>query len=296
MNYVVYFFGSGDAFFVGIGFILAGLAISIYFERRWLVLVGFLMAEAGLLLVVLSAAPIPYWLYAISCTATIVWLVAERRSLRAVKPYINWIRGLVVFAWVVCFAVEIPFRFIPVVPGGGRPAFGIIGDSVTAGLGEPSKNAMTKNGTWPSFLVKNHGIEVIDVSQMGATTASALKQADELPAATGLVLLEIGGNDLLGPTSTNKFESDLDALLKRVCTPGRSVMMFELPLPPFRNGYGSVQRELAAQYKVLLIPKRVFIAVLSTAGATLDGIHLSPAGHEQMARVVWSLIKPAYGG
>ncbi len=55
---------------------------------------------------------------------------------------------------------------------------------------------------------------------MGATTASALKQTDKLSEAVGLLLLEIGGNDLLGSTSTNKFESDLDALLKRVCVPG----------------------------------------------------------------------------
>jgi acyl-CoA thioesterase I len=296
MNYIVYFFGSGNAFFVGIGFILAGLAISIYFERRWLMIVGYLAAEFGLLLVVLSAAPIPYWLYIFACAMTLAWLVADRRKLIGFKSYINWIRGLVVIVWAVCFALEIPFRFVPVLSGGGHPAFGIIGDSVTAGLGEPDKNTMTKRDTWPGLLVQKHDIEVTDLSQMGATTASALKQVDKLPAGSGLVLLEIGGNDLLGPTSTNKFESDLDVLLKRVCTPGRSVMMFELPLPPFRNGYGLVQRRLAARYQVLLIPKRVFIAVLSTPGATFDGIHLTPAGHEQMAMVVWSLIKPVYGG
>jgi acyl-CoA thioesterase I len=265
MNSILYFFGSGDAFFVGIGFILVGLAISVCFSRRLLVMTGFLVAEAGLLFVVLSAAPLPYWLYIVSCEA-------------------------------VCFAVEVPFRFVPVLPVSGHPAFAIIGDSVTAGFGEPDKNTMMRRGTWPSLLVQQHDIEVTDLSQMGATAASALKQADKLPEKSDLVLLEIGGNDLLGSTSASKFESDLEALMKRVCASGRTLMMFELPLPPFRNEYGQVQRKLAARYHVLLIPKRVFIAVLTTPGATLDGIHLTPAGHEQMAEVIWSVIKPAYGG
>ena len=68
----------------------------------------------------------------------------------------------------------------------------------------------------------------------------------------------------------------------------------ELPLPPFCNDYGRIQRHLAAQHGVLLIPKRVFAAVLAGDAATLDSVHLDRAGHERMAEVVWSLIRPAY--
>ena len=164
----------------------------------------------------------------------------------------------------------------------------MIGDSVTAGMSDP------RNGTWPNLLASAHGIEVVDLSQMGATAASALKQADELPAEGGLLLLEIGGNDLLGSTSAQKFGEDLNSLLSRVCKPGRAVLMFELPLPPLANDFGRAQRSLAAKYSVLLIPKRLFMSVLSESGATLDSIHLSPHGHAQMAALVWSLIRPAY--
>ena len=57
-----------------------------------------------------------------------------------------------------------------------------------------------------------------------------------------------------------------------------------------------IQRELAAKYAVVLIPKRIFIGVLTTPGATVDGIHLSPAGHAWMADVIWEVIGPAYDG
>jgi acyl-CoA thioesterase-1 len=107
-----------------------------------------------------------------------------------------------------------------------------------------------------------------------------------------VLLLEIGGNDLLGSTSAAQFSDDLDRLLSRVCVPGRTVLMFELPLPPFRNEYGRVQRRLASRYNVSLVPKRIFITVLTTDGATLDGVHLSQTGHELLADVVERLLGP----
>jgi acyl-CoA thioesterase-1 len=120
-----------------------------------------------------------------------------------------------------------------------------------------------------------------------------MKQAKKLPSEGGLVLIEIGGNDLLGTTTSADFDRDLESLLQRVCIPGRTVLMFELPLPPLMNEYGRVQRRLAARYDVKLIPKRVLMSVLAADGNTLDSIHLSPAGHQRMADNVWSIIEPA---
>ncbi len=108
------------------------------------------------------------------------------------------------------------------------------------------------------------------------------------------MLLEIGGNDLLGSPAGENFERDLQELLKRVCQPGRQVLMFELPLPPLHNEFGRVQRRLAAQCHVLLIPKRFLIDLLASEGTTLDSIHLSARGHQRMAALVWRIIRPAY--
>jgi len=43
-----------------------------------------------------------------------------------------------------------------------------------------------------------------------------------------------------------------------------------------------------------LIPKRIFLTVLMTPGATVDGVHLSPKGHEMMRDAVWELVEAAY--
>jgi acyl-CoA thioesterase-1 len=119
-------------------------------------------------------------------------------------------------------------------------------------------------------------------------------QAERIGDEPGLVLLEIGGNDMLGSTTPEQFEERLEVLLAEVCRPNRTVVMLELPLPPLCNRIGMIQRRLAAKHEVALIPKRVFIGVLTSSGATVDGIHLSPKGHAQMAETMWKAISPAY--
>lgn len=287
---IVYLFGSGAAFFLGIGCVFIALAIAACSQRRWPRIISTLLAVLGLLLIGLSSVPLPYLLYAVSGAATLAWLVAERVDLPWLAARRKWLRALVAVVWAVAAATEIPYQLAPSVGKIGRPTLYVIGDSVTAGLSDPRKD------TWPTLLASEHHIEVVDLSQMGATASSALKQADGLPTEGGLLLLEIGGNDLLGSTSADKFRQDFGALLSRVSTPGRTVLMFELPLPPLSNDFGRAQRSLAKRHNVLLIPKRFFIEILSADGATLDSIHLSPRGHAQMAALIWSLIQPAYIG
>ena len=164
----------------------------------------------------------------------------------------------------------------------------LIGDSVSAGMSDSEK------GTWPKLLAQTQNIDVRDFSKMGATVASARKQVQRIGDETGLVLIQIGGNDLLGSTTAAQFEERLDLLLDDVCRPDRTVVMLELPLPPFANRFGQIQRRLARKYNLILIPKRVFISVLTTAGTTLDGIHLTPQGHALMAETIWNVIGPAY--
>lgn len=101
-----------------------------------------------------------------------------------------------------------------------------------------------------------------------------------------IVLIEIGGNDLLSGVPSHEFEQALEAIFLKVVAPGRTVVMFELPLFPHTIAYGQIQRRLAAKYGVWLIPKRFFIYVISGPGATLDGLHLSDAGAHRMAALV----------
>jgi lysophospholipase L1-like esterase len=107
-----------------------------------------------------------------------------------------------------------------------------------------------------------------------------------------VVLIEIGGNDLLGGVPPEEFKRGLEAILAKVALPGRTVVMFELPLLPHKVAYGQIQRRLAAKYRVWLIPKRYFTDVIGGVNATSDGLHLSEIGSQRMAALVAHALSP----
>lgn len=285
MNWVIYFFGSGNAFFGGVALVVAGVALVTYCQKKWSPAAANLGTLLGLLLIALSATPLPYWFYAVAGGVTLLWLAAERWQLFLNRR--RWLRVGVVVLWSAATLTELPYHLLPTLAPTGQPKLYIFGDSVAAGMDE------TKKDTWPALLTR-HGIEVHDHSQMGATVRTMLRKTESLSLGDGLVLLEIGGNDLLGSTAVEDFERGLDELLSRLCGPGRVVVLFELPLPPLANEFGRAQRRLAAKYRLHLIPKRIFVGVLTADGATLDGIHLSQQGHQLMAETVWDLLQPVF--
>jgi len=115
----------------------------------------------------------------------------------------------------------------------------------------------------------------------GAQTGTALSNAKRIDDSAGLVILEIGGNDLL--YGSPDFAANLERLLQEACKGDRRVVMVELPLPPFFITYGATQRRLARKYGVTLIPKRILAGVVTSEGATTDSLHLSNRGHELLA-------------
>jgi acyl-CoA thioesterase-1 len=286
MNWLTYTFGSGLAFFLGLGLILTGLTVFTVSERSIWKILATCLAVLGLCVVGLSAAPLPYWFYALAAMLSGAWLIAERLTQSRLYVWRRLLRGLIAVVCLIAVAMELPYHLSPSLHATGKPTLYILADSVTAGTGEKI--------TWPKLLAKAQAVDVVDLSMAGATVNSALKQADGVTRSGGIVLLEIGGNDLLGETSVADYELDLERLLQKVCQPGRAVLMFELPLPPFRNEYGRVQRRLAAKHHVTMIPKRLFMGVLSEPGATIDSVHLAHLGHERMSAIVWAFIQPAY--
>jgi lysophospholipase L1-like esterase len=116
--------------------------------------------------------------------------------------------------------------------------------------------------------------------------------AEKITPEDHIVLIEIGGNDLLAGTPSSEFRRALDALLSKVSAPGRTLLMFELPLLPNKIAYGQIQRRLATKYRVLLIPKRFLVDVIGGANATSDGLHLSEAGARRMATLMAQALLP----
>jgi len=283
MQWLLYLFGSGAMFFVGVGLIAAGLAAS---AGRSAVFRGmsFIAVVVGSTVAVSSATPLPLAYYAVAILLTLGWLALLGIDNRTPKRARNCARVLVGTIWLAGAIAELPHHLLPTVPKVEGRRLYLFGDSLAAGLsGDRTQN-------WPELLSKAHRLELADYAQPGATVSTSLELARAARLDDGVVLLEIGGNDVLGKTDAEAFRDGLEQLLLHVCHPGRQVVMFELPLPPFKNAFGRAQRELANRFPVVLIPKRVLMSLL-----TGNSIHLSPKGHKRMAMLAWGIVGSAYG-
>lgn len=287
MNSLVYHIVSGQAFFTGIVLLVVAVLLSKHSK-------GFLRRGASAALIVGGAAiaptstPLPIWAYTVAIAVTVIWIFSHY-----VESWHRWAATATIAVWLLAAALEIPFHCTPSLkPAADRKVL-VVGDSVTAGTGSDDASE-----TWPSILAREHQLVVQDISHVGETAASALKRAKLQDTSATVVIVEIGGNDVLGSTSAKQFAEDLDALLSHLTegtsSEDRQVIMFELPLPPLSHPFGCAQRTAAKKYGVKLVPKRVFLSVLADNHSTLDTIHLSQAGHRSMADCVWRLISSAY--
>lgn len=282
MNGLVYHIVSGQVLFTGVALLILAAAAST--SSRPLQRVAGLAFLLGIIGVAISSTALPHWCYGLAVLATLVWIAS-----RYIRPWRRWATYAFGAAWLVVAACELPYHVTPSLRLASHRTLTVIGDSVTAGVGGDERSE-----TWPSILARVHHVQVQDLSHMGETAASAFKRAQAESIEGSIVLIEIGGNDILGTTSSAQFAQDLDALLSHVSAPERQVLMFELPLPPFYHEFGRIQRSAAATHGILLVPKRVFLSVIAGSDSTLDTIHLSQQGHDRMAAAIWQLVGEAF--
>ncbi len=282
----LWFCAAGYSFPMGIGFLLGALLLTFLGRTRVCRFVGCLLLGLGWILIGLAAMPFPLIVYGVMFILTLGWAVA-----------VDWLKTrhkgvpgvmLNLFMLVVMLLGYSHYSRIPV-SSNLIPKVTVIGDSVSAGIGALDEM------TWPRILAENGPYEVINLAMSGATVQTALhKQVPDVSSEHQLVLLEIGGNDLFGPTPIDEFQRDLDAIISELIRQGHTVAMFELPLLPWQWQYGRVQRIVGQRHHVLMIPKRVLVSVFSKEGASSDLAHLTPYGHQLMAQTVERVLKGSY--
>jgi acyl-CoA thioesterase-1 len=276
-------FISGRAFFYGIALCWLGCLLKLLFKRTWVHSLARMTLLTSVVLVVLSAAPFPFWIYGVFF-ALLAWAVFRLGQARgeARKPDYHLPLLLLLAHTFLMVAMEIRFVMAPKISLAGRDTLFVVGDSISMGADPPGKN-------WPQLLGDLAKLKVRSFSFGGAKVETALDNARRINQDDALVILEIGGNDLLSGTSIPKFQAGLEKMMALACGPHRSVVMIELPLPPFYNRYGMVQRAVAREHGVTLVPKRFIADVMSTPGATVDGLHFSNAGHVLFAQAVFGM-------
>lgn len=271
---------SGDLYFSSLAALLVVALVDVVFqvERPLAQSAARIVALLAVALAALSATPVPLWL-AIPAAAVALAYVIAGIGAPARMRVVTGLAAMV--AAIACLALEAGHRF-------GRqelqrPArLVVVGDSLSSGgFGEAK--------AWPAVLASRLGCEVVNLSRPGDTTASAIEgQLPDMPQARAgdLVIVQVGGNDMLEGVGARRYAGNLDALSGMIADGRRQVVMLELPLLPGRWGYGAAQRRLARDGRAVLVPKRVLAAALLRPGNTSDGLHLTQQGHDALAAAV----------
>jgi len=284
VNFVLSQFASGNAYFLGLALVAIACLLRPRFRgcaARSAIRVLFLLGVAG---IACSGTPLPLWSYAILAALSLTYFLWLSSSNSAFWKRARTLSQFAFFgALATAVAAEAIHRIPPKIAVSTSQPVYVIGDSLSAGIGANER-------LWPALLAESTGLNVVNLAKAGATTAEAMYQAREITDPHALVLIEIGGNDILGEAKVEDFRSALDALVTKLTMDGDTVVLFELPLLPFGNHYGMAQRTVANRHGIPLIPKTCLSNVFAAEGATVDGIHLSPAGHIALAKAVARMI------
>ncbi len=167
-----------------------------------------------------------------------------------------------------------------------------LGDSLTAGYGVKPEQA------WPALLAGQTRWVVINGGISGDTSEGALAR---LPAlleehAPALVLVTLGGNDMLRKVPESRTLDNLTQILAQSQARGAKVVMLATPRPSvggavFRNlSAAEFYRELAKSQRVPLIEDAI-ADVLSDPQLKVDALHPNAAGHVKLTGKVFAGLK-----
>lgn len=160
-----------------------------------------------------------------------------------------------------------------------------LGDSITSGLGAPSGSA------YPYLLASRLGVEVVNEGVRGDTAEEGLARVDDaLDADPWLVIVELGGNDILQRVPPERTEAALRAILDRLIAARVVPMLVEVDAP-FAGQYAEIYERLGDEYDVPVV-EDVLGEILRDPALKSDSIHPNAQGHRELAEAVAEAVEP----
>ena len=152
------------------------------------------------------------------------------------------------------------------------------GDSLTAGYGAEAGE------DYPSQLAKRLGIAVINAGVSGDTTESALARidADVVARNPRIVIVGLGGNDLLQSVPIATTAANLRAIVERIQRAGAMVVLLGFRFPSLNADYESMYAQLARDERCLLV-SGVLAGILTDPSLKSDEVHPNARGYALMA-------------
>ena len=162
------------------------------------------------------------------------------------------------------------------------------GDSLTHGTGA------SRDSAYPAVLSQLTGHTVVNAGVPGETTAEGLARLPEVLSETQprIVLLCLGGNDMLRRHDTNNTESNLRQMIETIRASGAGVVLIGVPQPALFSGPPAFYEKLADEFD-LPYEGEIFDEVLKTPRLKADAVHANAEGYKVVAERLAELLEQA---
>mgnify|MGYP006278946655 CR=1 FL=1 len=155
----------------------------------------------------------------------------------------------------------------------------VLGDSVPAGFGD----GVGVEKAWPTLVAQRLGLHLENESVPGDTTERAMTRLDKaLAGHPRLVIVELGGNDMLAHVAPETMKAHLDAIFERIQKGGAMIVYASVPTPlrgQYESAWVASCREHGAWYV-----RDVLSGVFGSPRLMYDSIHPNAEGHEIIAQ------------
>ena len=162
------------------------------------------------------------------------------------------------------------------------------GDSLTHGTGA------TRETAYPAVLSRLSGHTVVNAGVPGETTAEGLARLPGVLDETRprIVLLCLGGNDMLRRQDGNNTEANLRQMIETIRASGAGVVLIGVPQPALFSGPPAFYEKLADEFD-LPYEGEILDEVLRTPKLKSDPIHANAEGYKLVAERLAELLEQA---
>lgn len=162
------------------------------------------------------------------------------------------------------------------------------GDSLTFGTGAG------ENESYPAVLAQLTGHRVVGAGVPGETTVQALQRLPEVLAdhKPRIVIVCLGGNDMLRKLADADTISNLRAILRSVKASGAAAVLIGVPRPALLTSAPKFYEEIAKEFGIPY-EGAVVTSVLYRPELKSDPIHPNAQGYRKIAEALAALLHKA---
>lgn len=163
------------------------------------------------------------------------------------------------------------------------------GDSLVVGVGS------TQGNDFVTLLSSRIGIPIANLGSSGLTTRRAVEEVTEVvlnDIDPDLVILVIGGNDVLQGVTSDVMISNLRIVIERIKASGSAVVLAAVHRPTFLTTRESLFRNLARDLEVEYIPN-LLIGIVGNPALSSDLVHPNNKGYKLIADRIFPRLQDA---